>query len=412
MSRRSQREGDSQSISSGMYRLYALTFLFFSVNAFTQVVLPLYGKSIGLDNRTIGVLLGAYLLVSMLLRPWAGAVVERVGTRRMLQWILLSHLLVVLLYAWLDQTAYGLILIRGLQGAIAAFFSLTLQIAVVDALPERERAQGLSLYLLFGMLPSVMGPAVALWIWEHAGFRGFMMSLLLAAVITWLTGLTSRLSLGSNSHRLPSQRHESKQPSGRKTHALRRAIVNRSFIMSSVVMTMAATGFGATTAFLALYVDYTRVGHAGVYFAIQSGVIVLVRFAFRKLLPSDGIWHSRSIAVLLGSMALGLLCTVMAPWTGKSIVLYMGAATIGFGMAHIYPILAAYLSIALHQTTRKIWMGLFISMADLGAVIGSIGMGLVADYIGYAYVFVICAGMLVCTGLLVAASNGFMKKSV
>lgn len=412
MSRRSQREGDSQSISSGMYRLYALTFLFFSVNAFTQVVLPLYGKSIGLDNRTIGVLLGAYLLVSMLLRPWAGAVVERVGTRRMLQWILLSHLLVVLLYAWLDQTAYGLILIRGLQGAIAAFFSLTLQIAVVDALPERERAQGLSLYLLFGMLPSVMGPAVALWIWEHAGFRGFMMSLLLAAVITWLTGLTSRLSLGSNSHRFPSQRHESKQPSGRKTHALRRAIVNRSFIMSSVVMTMAATGFGATTAFLALYVDYTRVGHAGVYFAIQSGVIVLVRFAFRKLLPSDGIWHSRSIAVLLGSMALGLLCTVMAPWTGKSIVLYMGAAAIGFGMAHIYPILAAYLSIALHQTTRKIWMGLFISMADLGAVIGSIGMGLVADYIGYAYVFVICAGMLVCTGLLVAASNGFMKKSV
>ncbi|MNW34475.1 putative transporter [compost metagenome] len=411
MSRHQPKEEESQHVSSGMYRLYALTFLFFSVNAFTQVVLPLHGKSIGLDNRTIGVLLGAYLLVSMLLRPWAGAVVERVGARRMLQWILLSHLLVLLLYAWLDQTASGLILIRGLQGAIAAFFSLTLQIAVVDALPERERAQGLSLYLLFGMLPSVMGPAVALWVWEHAGFHGFMMTLLLVAVITWLTGLASRLPVGSRSHSLPPPRYGNELASGPKTHApLRRAIGNRSFIMSSVVMTIAATGFGATTAFLALYVKHTQVGHAGIYFAIQSGVIVLVRFAFRKLLPSDGIWHSRTIAVLLGSMTIGLLFTVMAPWTGQSMVLYMGAATIGFGMAHIYPLLAAYLSIALEQTTRKIWMGLFISMADLGAVIGSIGMGVVADYIGYSYVFGICAGMLACTGLLVAVSGSFMKK--
>ncbi len=169
-----------------LLRLYTLTFLFYSANAFVQMILPLYTQSIGYGNDKIGMIVGMYLLVSMLLRPWAGIVVERFGIARILRFILAGHLLVLLLFVWQGNVSY--IIVRGLQGAVAAFFSLTVQMAVMDLLPERDRAQGLSLYLLFGLLPSVMMPALGWIAWEKAGLNGFYAGLLVLGALTLISG--------------------------------------------------------------------------------------------------------------------------------------------------------------------------------------------------------------------------------
>lgn len=145
------------------------------------------------------------------------------------------------------------------------------------------------------------------------------------------------------------------------------------------------------------------------FFAIQSGVIVTARFAFRKNLPSDGNWHSVYVGMLLVSLTIGLALVAFAPVTGNAWMLYGGGAMIGYGIANVYPVLAAYLSITLGKERRKVWMGLFISMSDFGTVIGSLVLGLVADSAGYRAIFWISASVSLCVALFVALSSRWMK---
>ncbi|MFC9708381.1 staphylopine family metallophore export MFS transporter CntE [Paenibacillus sp. NPDC056933] len=395
-----------------LLRLYILTFLFYSANAFVQMIVPLYTQSIGMDNSDIGMIIGAYLLVSLLLRPWAGLVVDRLGLRRIMRFILVAHLFVLLLYCWAGS-GISFVIIRGLQGAVAAFFSLSVQMAVMDTLPERDRAQGLSIYLLFGLLPSVMMPAIGWIAWEKAGLSGFYAGLIVLAALTLLIscglGKLNQHRQGVSVHIEPVSVQVPTPRSKSVKKMMWASLGNRRFIMSSIVMVGATTGFGAVTAFLALYVQQTGVGNAGLFFAIQSGVIVAARFASRTRLPSDGNWHSTYIVMLLFYIVLGLLLVAFAPVLGNVWLLYGGGAAIGLGIANVYPVLATYLSIVLGQQSRKIWMGLFISMSDLGTVIGSLVMGVAADYVGYGLVFQLCAGMSLCIATLVAVSSRWMN---
>ncbi len=208
-----------------------------------------------------------------------------------------------------------------------------------------------------------------------AVFLAFLFNIVTLGLLTLLAGYTlaySEEERGRMANELPTKQTVQ---AGAPQSKLRRAIGNRSFIASSMVMLTASAGVGTVTNFLTLYVKQTAIGHAGIYFAIQSGIIVIARFALRNKLPSDGKWHAKRLFLLLFSMAVGLAMTALAPTFGEAISLYIGATAIGHGMASLYPILGDNLSIALGQETRKIWKGLLISISDLGVVIGSIGMG-------------------------------------
>ncbi|WP_139074857.1 hypothetical protein [Paenibacillus elgii] len=51
---------------------------------------------------------------------------------------------------------------RALQGAILAFFSMTVHLLIMDLLSDKVRGQGLSLLSLASMLPDTFVPALVL----------------------------------------------------------------------------------------------------------------------------------------------------------------------------------------------------------------------------------------------------------
>ena len=54
-----------------------------------------------------------------------------------------------------------------MQGMCKAFFSMALQIGNIDALPEKDRSQGISIYSLFSYISGIVGPIFALAIWQQ-----------------------------------------------------------------------------------------------------------------------------------------------------------------------------------------------------------------------------------------------------
>lgn len=386
--------------SAGFIRLYTLAFLFFFANSVLTVVLPLRGAEAGMEQGGIGLMMGSYMLTCMLLRPLAGQWIGRFGPLVVMRGLLAVHALTLLLYAVSDVGGY--IWLRALQGAGTAFFSMTVQAGIVEKLDERDRGQGLSLYTLSTMLPSLIGPLLAIELWERGSGFGFGSVMLLLAAAAIAAGFALPLP-GASAHK---QSYTLRGMAGSFGEVRR----SRALGVSTLVMLLMSCVFGAIATFLPLYMISSNIGNAGLYLALQGAVVVLCRFVFRKKIPSDGRWSTALIAGLLLCSAVGTQILAMPQTFGA--LLYVSAAFNGAALAFLYPTLTTYLSFALPASARYTLMGLFMSAYDLGFALGALALGWVAQIWSYPAVFGCCTGLALIAVGIVAMNGSKMGKSI
>ncbi|MBJ6360095.1 staphylopine family metallophore export MFS transporter CntE [Paenibacillus sp. GCM10012307] len=372
-------------------RLYGLAFLFFSANPILNVILPLRGESLGANNAQIGLVMGSYMLTSMVLRPWAGYFTQKYGPLNILRILLVANGLALILYT--ISGLEGFVAARLIQGVSTAFVSMALQMGIIDALPDHERSQGVSLLTLSTYIPSIIGPLLALGIWEWGGMNAFTMAMVGIAVITAVFGFNAPIQSS------PKAEGGAVKSSPGMFKAFGQLVTNRSLMISSILMFAASVVFGAVTMFLPLYATQINNGNAGIYLMIQAAVVVLSRFLLRNRIPSDGKWHPRLVIgiLLIAAGAAELLSLSKLAGAG---LLYASAVLMGTAQALLYPILMTYLTFVLPAVSRNVRIGLFIAMADFGMSMGGIVMGLVADVWSYSAMYAFCSGLLIAAGLV------------
>ncbi|RCW45473.1 staphylopine family metallophore export MFS transporter CntE [Paenibacillus prosopidis] len=381
----------SVSMSAPLIRLYALTFLFFSANSILNVIVPLRGEAQGATNAEIGIMMGAYMMTSMFFRPGAGHVVQRFGPLPVLRAILIVNGAALILYTISGLEWY--FVIRALQGVSTAFFSLATQMGIVDTLPDKERSQGVSLYSLASMLPTVIGPLVALSIWDWGGMNAFTAAMFIIALVTGMIGYHSPLPSAAI-------RKSDETADGSMLAQLRQLWMNRAMFVCGSAMMITSISLGAVSTFIVLYTKESGVGNAGLYLMIQAGVVVLSRFLLRQKIPSDGKWHGRLVVGLLLSAAIGAQLLAMSVNYGI-LLMYAAAVLIGIAIAMMYPTLMTYLSFVLPKASRNMLIGLFIATSDLGIALGSMAMGPVADQLSYSAMYSLCAILSVAAIIIV-----------
>ncbi|MDQ1914039.1 MFS transporter [Paenibacillus sp. GD4] len=364
-------------------RLYLLTLCYFSANSILNVIIPLKGESLGAANSTIGIVMGAYLLTTMLFRPWAGHMIHKLGPIKVLRTILVINGIALILYTVTGLGGY--FVARILQGVCTAFFSMALQLGIIDALPDKDRSQGISMYSLCSYMPGIFGPLLALGIWQAGDMSYFTVTMITLAILTGIVGYSARL--------------EGKEADPAPTQAVQGLAMFRSYgelvkspylFQCSVLMLVASIVFGAVTTFIPLYADQIQGGNAGIYLMLQAGTIVLSRFALKGKIPSDGKWHSPFIIGIMLIMTAAALSISFSVAVGVYLF-YMGAVFMGIAQALLYPTLTTYLTFVLPQWNRNVLIGLFIAMADLGVSLGGIIMGPIADLSSYSFMYTICA---------------------
>ncbi len=345
-------------------------------------MIPLRGHDLGATNATIGIVMGAYMLTAMLFRPWAGQVIAKIGPIKILRWILVINGFALILYGFTGLEGY--FVARVMQGVCTAFFSMSLQIGIIDALPEEDRAQGISLYSLFSYIPGIIGPIIAVGIWNLDNLSYFALAMIIIAVTTGVVGFSATL----NQDHEPQAEQPEKPPYGPVTVFLQ-LFKNPFLFKSGMIMLIASIGFGAVSTFIVLYVNTYQVGHASVFLAIQAITVVFSRFFLRKYIPSDGKWHVGFMLKVLGLLTIALFLIAMGPYLG-ALILYVSAIMIGITQAMVYPTLTSFLSFKLPKQGRNMLLGLFIATADLGVSLGAALMGPIADLTGYANMYLIC----------------------
>ncbi|ASB89512.1 MFS transporter [Bacillus sonorensis] len=372
----------SRAMSWPLLRLYLLVLLYFSANSILNVIIPLQGEAFGAANTTVGLIMGAYLFTTMFFRPWAGHMIQKHGPLKVLRTILIVNGVALILYTFTGL--WGYFIARMLQGVSTAFFSMALQIGIIDSLPEEDRSQGISLYSLFSYIPGIIGPILALGIW-HGGKDSFTAVMIGIAVFTGVAGYSAKIEKGKE------QPAETNANQGANMFKFFGELVKNPFLFKcSVFMLVASIVFGAVTTFIPLYAKELQGGNAGVFLMLQAATVVFARFTLRKKIPSDGKWHP---IFIMGTMLILAIAaqSVSFSITGGAIFFYSGAVLMGIAQAILYPTLTTYLSFVLPKVNRNILLGLFIAMADLGVSLGGVIMGPVADFSSYSFMYMICA---------------------
>ncbi|MCU6707391.1 MFS transporter [Paenibacillus sp. J5C_2022] len=396
--------GRAGAVSKPLLRLYALALLFFSANAILNVIVPLQGHEQGSSHTTIGWIMGTYMLTCMLFRPWAGALIQRYGASRLLRLILLLNGLALIWYTIASMEYY--VVARILQGICTAFFSMTLQLAIIDTLPEEERSRGISMYSLFTYIPTIAGPLAAVGIWEWGGSNAFTLLMIGIAVMTALFGMGVSIRDQSESHDVDGESEERQVHTMKQSHWLR-SVGNRHLVVCSLCMLVASIVFGAVVTFMPLYAKTLTYGNAGLYLSLHGTALVATRVMLSKRIPSDGSWRPAFMALLCLGVSLTALLLSFGPMAG--LLIYPAALLLGVVQAVIYPYLMAYLSIVLPKDKRNVLIGVFIGSADMGVASGGFLMGPVVDAVSYEGMYRLCAYMTVGMAAIAWMSGSWLR---
>ncbi|MGE7839149.1 staphylopine family metallophore export MFS transporter CntE [Lysinibacillus sp. NPDC093712] len=381
-------------LSFAMLQLYLLSMLFFTASSILTIIFPLQAEKSGISEGEIGFIMGITMFVCMILRPWAGQMIAKYSVKKMMKWLLVGHAVTLTLYILFG--IHSLYVVRVLQGIVLAFFSMAMQLGISDLLRNKDRGQGMSMYTLSTVMPSLYGPILAMLLWQQLDARYLIGCIVVLAIFPLL------LLIGAP---LPQHQKTFVAFSIRKLlGTVKETRSNKGLLIASFTMILGATIIGAISTFLPLYMLKFNLGNIAVYLFIQALVVVGSRFMLRKRIPSDGHWHPNFIVLVLLSSTIGT--TMLAFGEELGYFIYLSAIFNGLAFAMLYPTIVTYISFAIPEDKKPILLGVFLATYDLGFSFGSLAMGIVVQYSSYAMMFIVCSIVaLIAIGLVLLKRN-------
>src|SRR5439155_167878 len=149
--------------------LWLGAFAFFLSFFLLLAVLPLYARAVGVGDRAIGGVLGAFAFASMLMRPWAGWAADRHGRRPLMLAGGLVFVVASLAYN-VTAGALGLLAVRLLHGCGMGLYPTAASAVVADLAPPDRRGAVMGTFGAAANIAMALGPIAGIPITDRLGF--------------------------------------------------------------------------------------------------------------------------------------------------------------------------------------------------------------------------------------------------
>lgn len=374
--------------------IYGVTILFYTIVYMVLMMLPIYTHNQKANYITIGWIMGITMLTSMVCRPLAGRLIDRYGTSRIFFISIIVFAFSLCGYFLNSTIVYWLV--RLIQGAVAACFSTAMEIITINLLSDRLRGQGLSLYSLATVIPTVFAPILSLYLIQHTSAQFIFLLLFIFGicniVISWLlfkkvVGLDIRTS-------------------DLKSQSMKDFFANSQLLIPTIIMALASVGNGAVFTFLPLYLSSISSPFVETYFLLQMLTLVCTRFFGSKFLKLNTVLPIRLVFLLLMSVCFGFVIIAFFP---TPVGLSIAAIANGIAFALLYPTLLTITSFRISSAYKGYFLGIFIGGADFGFAMGAILIGFIAQIFSLHTAFIFCAILTFVT--LPLCSNSSLSKS-
>jgi MFS transporter, DHA1 family, multidrug resistance protein len=351
-------------------------------------VLPLFAQHLGATPAEIGWIVMASTLPGILISFPAGAIADRLGTRR----LLIASLLIFASAPWLYlgvTSAWQLMLVRFYHGFATAVFG-TVATASIAARYTRDRATRLSTYSSATIVGRSLAPFLGGALISLASFHMVYVACAVSGTLALMLGFW----LPRDAPPGPSTPHTY---NGFR-HSLLQVLGNRSIVITSLTEAAQYFVFGAVEAFLAVYAHHLGLDAwvIGVILGVQLVSIVLIKPLMGGLSDRAG-----RKPVIVGGLWTGALSVALVPLVRDPALLAALSLGFGLGFAAVTSSTTALVSDLSRQTTLGSAIGVLRTVMDIGQSAGPAVTGLLIAACGYTLAFETLAG------LLLVASAGF-----
>jgi len=348
---------------------FSAQFAFASVSFILMPTLPIYLSRSGSTEIEIGILIGAFGISSLVLRPVVGKALSKIGEKKFM--VAGAILFALTSLAYLIATPFWpFFIVRIFQGIGSAFFFTAAIVLISNITPETYRGQSIGYFFLSFNISMALAPPFGIFLINHFGF----MILFLVCVV---------LSLGSLwiSGQLKSSDVKPMVDS---------SMENSSFFSPKAfppifVYFLAHIIWGALTAFFPLHAINHGVTNPGLFFAAYAIVLILGRALGGRILDA----YRREKVILPCLIGYILSMTLLA--YSKTLQMFILVAVIqAIGHAFLMPALVAY-TLDLAGSSRGASIGLLSGAGDLGMVLGPMMMGIILRFTSFTAMFLCVA---------------------
>lgn len=357
-----------------MDRLWTRSYVLMSIGSlflFTAFylllpILPLFIQDLGGLDAQVGIAVGVFTFAAVLVRPFAGGLLDQYGRRPFLLAGLGIFAVSMYLYGWVGGVG-ALLIVRLIHGVGWAFATTAAAAVIADIVPPSRRGEGMGWYGLAMTLAMAVGPILGVWILEGYSFRGVFLLAVGLSLASILAMSVSRLTF----HRTGTRR--------------RIEIYDASTLPVSLAVAFLAFAYGSVTTFFPLFAVTIDV-NPGVFFFVYALALTLARPLAGALADRHGMANVIVPATALTVVALLALSAA----TGLSGVI-TAAVLYGIGFGSAQPALQAALLNIVPRERFGIANASFFTAFDLGIAFGSTLLGWVAGWLGYRGLFVVGA---------------------
>ncbi|SIT84132.1 MFS transporter [Edaphobacillus lindanitolerans] len=385
------------------HKLWTKDFVFVSaINFFLMLIMYLLMVTIGpfaseqfnAGASTAGLVSGIYIIGALVARFIAGAIVEKVGSKK----ILLIGLILYLITGALYFAAVNLplmLLVRFFHGMGMGIGSTATGTIVAKILPPDRRGEGIGYYSMSAVLAAAIGPFLGILLTKYMSFNMiFVFCLVLAAI-----GLFMGLSLKNPASSVNAPVHTEKQKFGIWS------FMEKSALPIALVTLIVALGYAGVLSFIMFYAQEIGLVTASSFFFLVYAIAVLISRPFTgRLLDLKGANVVVIPALILFSGGLFLLSTSSVNW-----MLLVSGILIGLGFGN-FQSSAQAIAIKVADPHR---LGLatstyFIAL-DAGVGFGPYVLGLLVPTLGYAGMYKMLAAVIIVSLVLYILVHGIKE---
>jgi MFS family permease len=362
------------------------------------LLLPLIGNELHLSYEQIGSILTCQFVCGALSNIPGGMIADAMPRKGLLMALALCWVGAPYLLMSFTHSYWTLLACAGLVGIGNNFWHPTAIPLLARAFPQRKGFV-VSIHGMGGNVGDALAPLAAGWLlasmsWRNVVVVNIVPGILMACVILVLIG---GMNVGSG--HASGGKDGARSSIAKRLRDLRELLKNQTLVMISLGSAFRAMTQSALLTFLPLYLA-RQMGYPPKWIGVCMFSLQAAGFAMTPIAGhfSDMMGRQR---IIVSSMAMTMVVLLGMAFAGSSSLFVILVAFLGFFLFAVRSVLQAWLLDATPPNQGGTSIGILFGSQALGAAIGPVTGGVLADHYGLSIVFYFLAGTIVIANLFV-----------
>ncbi|MGV2940230.1 MFS transporter [Mesobacillus sp. LC4] len=369
-----------------------MAFLFFLCLQLLTAGFPAFITDIKNNPAQGGLMTTVFMVSAIAIRPFVPSLMQKMDKKK-LSVISLGFIAISVALSFGQDSVALLLLLRIFHGIGFGIITTIFSTMATNIIPAHRLGEGIGYYGMATSVGTSLGPMLALALLQVFSFN------LLILLSVGLTLLTLLLNLFIKGPRKPAKKMAIVQKSHFREHAFDRHAFTPAILTAFFSITL-----GGVVSFLRELGKEAGLGATiSLFFLVLTIVMVVIRPFSGRIY--DRLGHKFIIypAVVSGIIGLTLLAI-----TQNTMTLLVAAVFYGLAYGTVAPTLQALAVGAVQKEKQGTANAMYFSSMDLGMALGSAGLGLLASYTSYHFIYGFSVIFLV--GLMLAYTFVFVVK--